>query len=46
MRRMRALAYLCNVLLRGSMVAILAEALLRRDDPRFAGKAIGPRGWS
>ena len=41
---MRTLAYLCNVLLRGSMLAILAEALVHRDDPRFAGKAIGPRG--
>jgi hypothetical protein len=41
---MRALGFVCNVLLRGGMLAILAEALLRREDPRFAGKAIGTRG--
>jgi hypothetical protein len=41
---MRALGFVCNVLLRGSILAILAEALLRPDDPRFAGKAIGTRG--
>lgn len=41
---MRALGVLVNAVLRGSIVAVLAEALLRRDDHRFAGKAIGTRG--
>lgn len=41
---MRALAVLVNLLLRGSIAAILAEALLRPHDRRFAGKAIGTRG--
>lgn len=41
---MRAIGVLVNALLRGTIVAILAEALLRRNDHRFAGKAIGTRG--
>lgn len=41
---MRILGYLVNVLLRGGLLAVLAEALLRPQDPRFAGKAIGTRG--
>ena len=41
---MRALGFLCNVLLRAGMLSILAEALLRPQDPRYAGKAIGTRG--
>lgn len=40
----RALGFLCNVLLRAGMLSILAEALLRPQDPRYAGKAIGTRG--
>jgi hypothetical protein len=40
----RFLGFLCNVLLRGTLLAVLAEALLHREDPRFAGKAIGTRG--
>lgn len=41
---MRAIAMLVNALLRGTIVAILGEALLRPNDHRFAGKAIGTRG--
>lgn len=41
---MRAIGVLVNALLRGTIVAILAEALFRRSDHRFAGKAIGTRG--
>ncbi len=41
---MRVLGYLVNVLLRGAILGVIAEAQLRRDDPRFAGKAIGTRG--
>jgi hypothetical protein len=41
---MRALGVLVNALLRCTIPAFLAEALLRPRDPRFAGKAIGPRG--
>ncbi len=41
---MRALGVLVNALLRGTMLGILAEALARPDDPRYAGKAIGTRG--
>ena len=41
---MRAIGAACNVLLRAGIVAILGEALLRRHDPRFEGKAIGTRG--
>jgi hypothetical protein len=41
---MRILGYLVNVLLRGGLLAILVEALLLKNDPRFAGKAIGTRG--
>jgi hypothetical protein len=41
---MRTLGFAFNVLLRGSILAILVEALLRPSDPRFAGKAIGTRG--
>lgn len=41
---MRALAAILNLLLRGSILAVLAEALLRPEDPRYAGKAIGTRG--
>ena len=41
---MRALSVLINALLRGTMVAILGEALLRPNDPRYRGKAIGTRG--
>jgi hypothetical protein len=40
----RAFGAACNVLLRAGIVAILAEALTRRHDPRFEGKAIGTRG--
>ena len=41
---MRAIGVLVNALMRATFVAILAEALLRPDDHRFAGKAIGTRG--
>ncbi len=41
---MRAIGVLVNALLRGTIVAILAEALVRSNDHRFAGKAIGTRG--
>ena len=41
---MRAFGVLLNALLRGTMLAILGEALLRSKDHRFAGKAIGTRG--
>ena len=41
---MRAFGVLVNALLRGIMAGILAEAFLRPDDHRFAGKAIGTRG--
>jgi len=41
---MRAFGVIVNALLRGTMLAILGEALRRPDDPRYAGKAIGTRG--
>jgi hypothetical protein len=41
---MRAIGWIVNLFLRGSILAILAEALLRPRDHRFAGKAIGTRG--
>ena len=41
---MRAVGLLVNALLRGAMLAILGEAILRPKDRRFAGKAIGTRG--
>ena len=41
---MRALGWLVNALLRGSIGAVLVEALARPDDHRFARKAIGIRG--
>lgn len=41
---MRAVGVLVNALLRTTMVAVLGEALLQPDDPRFRGKAIGTRG--
>ena len=41
---MRAFGVLLNALLRGTMLAMLGEALLRPKDHRFAGKAIGTRG--
>lgn len=41
---MRAFGVLGNILLRSSIVAILGEALLHPDDPRFKGKGIGTRG--
>lgn len=41
---MRAIAMLVNAFLRATIVAILGEALLRPNDHRFAGKAIGTRG--
>jgi len=42
---MRAIGVLVNALMRGTIVAILAEALLRPTDHRFAGKGIGTRGF-
>lgn len=41
---MRALGALVNVALRGTMGAVLVEALRRPFDHRYAGKAIGTRG--
>jgi hypothetical protein len=41
---MRAIGVIVNVLLRGTMLAILGEALRRPNDPRYTGKAIGTRG--
>lgn len=41
---MRVLSATVNALLRGTMLAILGEALRRPDDPRYTGKAIGTRG--
>ncbi len=41
---MCALSVLVNALLRGTIFAILMEALLHPNDHRFAGKAIGTRG--
>jgi hypothetical protein len=40
----RRLGIAVNVTLRGAIVAMLAEALRKPDDPRFAGKGIGTRG--
>jgi hypothetical protein len=40
----RVLAIVVNLLLRSSIVAVLAEALRWPQDPRFAGKGIGTRG--
>ena len=41
---MRLLGALANVALRAGITGVLAEALLRPDDPRYRGKAIGTRG--
>lgn len=41
---MRLLGWVVNIALRAWIVAVLAEALRRPDDPRFRGKAIGTRG--
>jgi hypothetical protein len=41
---MRVLGWLLNLGLRAWIVAIIVEALRRPDDPRYRGKAIGPRG--
>lgn len=41
---MRVLGWLLNLGLRVTIVAIIAEALRRPDDPRYRGKAIGTRG--
>jgi hypothetical protein len=41
---MRLIGVLVNLLLRASIVAVLAEALARPHDHRYAGKAIGKRG--
>ena len=41
---MRALGWLVNALLRASVLGVLLEAIMRPDDRRFAGKAIGNRG--
>lgn len=41
---MRLLGTLVNVGLRAAILAVLAEALARPNDPRYAGKAIGTRG--
>lgn len=40
---MRAIGWLVNLALRASIVAILAEARRRPEDPRYRGKAIGTR---
>jgi hypothetical protein len=40
----RLLGLAVNLALRGAIVAVLAEALARPEDARFAGKAIGTRG--
>jgi hypothetical protein len=40
---MRLLGWFLNLLLRGTIVAILAEANLRPDDHRYRGKGIGKR---
>jgi hypothetical protein len=44
MLRMRAFGVLINVLLRSIIPAVLIEALLKADDHRYRGKAIGKRG--
>jgi hypothetical protein len=44
MTPMRVVGLLANLGLRATIAAILAEALARPDDPRYAGKAIGKRG--
>lgn len=41
---MRMLGWLLNLGLRAWIVAVIVEALLRPDDPRYRGKAIGTRG--
>ena len=41
---MRGIGTACNVILRLGILGVLAEALLRRHDPRYEGKAIGTRG--
>ncbi len=41
---MRPVGWLCNALLRATVVGVLIEALAKPTDPRFAGKAIGMRG--
>jgi hypothetical protein len=44
MNAMRILAWLLNLALRGTIAAVLVEALRHPDDPRYRGKAIGTRG--
>lgn len=41
---MRPIGAIVNVVLRTTIVGILADALLRPEDPRYRGKAIGTRG--
>jgi hypothetical protein len=41
---MRTVAWIVNLALRGGILAILAHALQRPDDPRYRGKGIGTRG--
>jgi hypothetical protein len=41
---MRAIGAIVNLLLRGAIMGLLAEALARPHDHRYAGKAIGKRG--
>lgn len=41
---MRVLGIAVNAALRTMIPAVLAEALLKADDPRYRGKAIGTRG--
>ncbi len=41
---MRLVGLVLNLLLRATIVALLAEALARPNDHRYAGKAIGKRG--
>lgn len=41
---MRTIAWIVNFALRGAILAILAHALQRPDDPRYRGKGIGTRG--
>lgn len=44
MSAMRWLGWSINLALRGAMAIVLADALRRPEDPRYAGKAIGTRG--
>lgn len=41
---MRVIGAIANLALRASIVGVLAEALVRAEDPRYRGKAIGTRG--